>query len=103
MGQIIDISAKITNELPKVCITSDLIVTVNNRKSTILNIKAMTEEQERKGEEYDELKYMDKAMSMLIGAKATKAIDEMDLPFPEYKEVFNTVFSVASGENIDTP
>lgn len=34
--KVIDISMKITNQLPMVRITDDLVVTVNNRKNTIL-------------------------------------------------------------------
>lgn len=38
--QVVDISMKITNQLPKVIITDELMVTVNNRKNNILNIQA---------------------------------------------------------------
>ena len=41
--KVIDISMKITNQLPMIRITEDLVVTVNNRKSTILNIQAMAQ------------------------------------------------------------
>ena len=40
--RVIDISMKITNQLPMIRITEDLVVTVNNRKSTILNIQQKT-------------------------------------------------------------
>ena len=46
--KVIDISMKITNQLPMIRITEDLVVTVNNRKSTILNIQAMAQEAESK-------------------------------------------------------
>ena len=39
--KVIDISMKITNQLPMIRITDDLVVTVNNRKNTILNVQAM--------------------------------------------------------------
>ena len=35
MSNIIDISSRITNQLPMVKITDDIIVTVNNRKNTV--------------------------------------------------------------------
>ena len=37
--RVIDISMKITNQLPMIRITEDITVTVNNRKSTILKQK----------------------------------------------------------------
>ena len=101
MAQIYDISMKITNELPKLVITQDLIVTVNNRKSTILNIQAMVQEAEKKGT--DEIVFMDKALGMLIGEKNAEEINKMDLPLPEYKEVYQTIMSVATGTYGDTP
>ena len=48
MANMIDISKMITNELPVVKITDDIVVTVNNRKSTILNIQAMAIELDKK-------------------------------------------------------
>ena len=39
--KVIDISMKITNQLPMIRITDDLVVTVNNRKNTILKVQAM--------------------------------------------------------------
>lgn len=112
MAQIYDISAKITNELPKLTITQDLTVTVNNRKSTVLNIQAMQKQMENKakeaaknGEEYEEdsMMFMTKSLEQLIGAKNVKEIEEMDLPLPEYKEVFQAIMSIATGTYGETP
>lgn len=106
MAQFYDISMKITNELPKLTITQDITVTINNRKSTILNIQAIqkqmelkAEEAAKKGEEYEEnqITFINKALEQLIGAKNAKEIDNMDLPLPEYKEVFNSIMSIATG------
>lgn len=106
MAQIIDISSKITNQLPVVKITEELVVTVNNRKSVILNIQAMVAENEKKvasGKVQDQIAYMNKTLGMLIGQKNVDAIEEMDLPLNEYQEVFQTVMSVATGTFGETP
>lgn len=112
MAQIYDISMKITNELPKLTITEQLTVTINNRKSTVLNIQAMQIQMERKakeaadkGEEVedDSMAFMTKALEQLIGAKNVKEIEEMDLPLPEYKEVFQAIMNIATGTFEDTP
>lgn len=102
MAQIIDISAKITNELPVVKITDDIVVTVNNRKSVILNIQAMALEAERKAKadeshEYDQMEFIKKALGMLVGIKKAEDIEALDLPIPEYQEVYQTLMAVASG------
>lgn len=98
---MIDISAKITNQLPVIKITDEIIVTVNNRKNTILNLQAMVQEAERKAEKeggtYDEMAYIAKAMEMLIGKKSSEEIEKLDLPLPEYKEIYSVVMQVATG------
>lgn len=107
MGQIIDITSKITNQLPVVKITDEIVVSVNNRKSTILNIQAMVQEQEKKAKnddgQYNEMSFMAKVLSMLIGEKNAAAIDKMDLPFPEYKEVYNALMGAATGTYGEAP
>lgn len=112
MAQFYDISMKITNELPSLRITEQLTVTINNRKSTVLNIQAIQKQMERKekeavekGEEYedDSMVFMTKSLEQLIGVKNTKEIDKMDLPLPEYKEVFQTIMSIATGAYGETP
>lgn len=102
MGKIIDISSRITNQEPVVKITEDIIVTVNNRKQTVLNIQAMMREYERKvennEEEYNELIFIDKAMQMLVGATNAEKIEKLNLPAPEYKLVFSTIMETVNGE-----
>lgn len=88
--RVIDISMKITNQLPMIRITEDLVVTVNNRKSTILNIQAMAQEAENK-ENKDDMAFMIKGLEMLVGKDASDKIEALDLPIPEYKEMYNTI------------
>lgn len=101
MAQIIDISKKITNELPVVKITDDIVATVNNRKSTVLNVMAAIEEMQKKGKEND-ISSMEKILGMLIGKKNADAIEALDLPLEQYTLVFETILNVATGDH-DTP
>ena len=94
--KVIDISMKITNQLPMLRITEDLVVTVNNRKSTILNIQAMAQEAESK-ENKDDMAFMIKGLEMLVGKDASDKIEALDLPIPEYKEMYNAIMQVAMG------
>ena len=71
--RVIDISMKITNQLPMIRITEDITVTVNNRKSTILNIQAMAQEAENK-ENKDDMAFMIKGLEMLVGKDASDKI-----------------------------
>lgn len=109
MANIIDISGKITNQLPVVKITDDIVVTVNNRKSTVLNIQAMAREVEQKAqqsenlEDYDKMPFMRKTLEMLVGKKNADAIEALDLPMPEYSLVYETLMNTATGMTDDTP
>lgn len=98
--QLVDISMKITNALPCIRITDELTVTVNNRKNNVLNIQALAKQVETKAgddAEFDQVAFMKKAMDMLVGKKDSDAIEDLDLPMPEYKTVYETIMAVASG------
>lgn len=105
MAQIIDITGRITNELPIVRVTDNLVITVNNRKNTIMNMQAMISETQRKAAEndgtFDELKMMRVIMDMLIGKKAADEVEALDLPFPEYKLVYQAVMAAATGNSME--
>ncbi len=105
MSNIIDISSKITNQLPIVKITDSIVATVNNRKSTILNMQLMIKEQEKKSkknnEEYDELAFMEKVIAMLTSKALVDSINELDLPLPEYKMVYHAIMAAATGQSLE--
>ena len=101
MGAIFDISMKITNELPSLKITDNLLVTINNRKNNILLVQAMNEENERKpeGERLDEHEVIAKALQLLVGESKAKAIEDLNLPIPEYTKLYRAIMTIAvSGE-----
>lgn len=101
MAQIIDISQKITNELPVVKITEDIVVSVNNRKQTVLNVMAAVDEMNKEGKSED-VSSMEKVLTMLIGKKNADAVEALDLPLPQYTLIFETILDVATG-NYNTP
>ncbi|MDE6210076.1 MAG: hypothetical protein K2M73_10460 [Lachnospiraceae bacterium] len=107
MSKLYDISAKITNELPTMRITDEIIVTVNNRKNNILGIQAMVKESEKKtkesGEDLEEMELMNKALKLLVGEKKTEEINDLDLPINEYKYVYTSIMKLAQGIEPDTP
>ncbi len=109
-NNMFDISQKITNKLPTLKITEDIICTVNNRKSNVLNVQAMVREMEKKNEkeEQEEGKFaiMQKSLEMLIGIEPAKKIEKMDLPITEYTDIFQAVMAASQGktlEELDTP
>jgi len=105
MSNIIDISGKITNELPIVKISDEILATVNNRKSVIMTMQLLVNEQQKKatesGEGYDEFAFMGKILAMLVSPTVVKAIEKIDLPLPEYKLVYNAVMAAATGQTLE--
>lgn len=103
MAKIFDISSKITNELPSVKITDDIIVTINNRKSTILNIQAMALENDKKeeSEKLNDYELILKSIAMLVGEKKASEIDALNLPVNEFREVYDALMEVALTGTLD--
>ena len=101
---MIDISARITNELPVVKISDDLVITINNRKSSVLSVQAMIAEagnNEKDGKEVNELKFMDSVLRCLTSGKTVDAINKLDLPLPEYKVIYNAIMAACNGQTLE--
>jgi hypothetical protein len=104
MGKFIDISSRISNELPTLKITDDIIVTVNNRTKNVLLVQAYLNEKEKS--DMEEMDKINGALGILIGQDKADKIRDLDLPLPEYQDVFNTILSIATNtyqEGSDTP
>jgi hypothetical protein len=63
-----------------------------------LLVKEMEKKSKKNEEGYDELSFMEKVLAMLIGQKNFDAINDLDLPLPEYKFVYQSVMSAATGQ-----
>lgn len=88
MSKVYDISAKLTNERPKIKLGEDKIYEVDNRKNTILKMQQMLQKAD-----IDDLDFLDEAIEMLLGEKAAKDIDEMDLSIAGYQTIFITIMA----------
>lgn len=82
MSKIIDISAKLTNERPKIKIAEGKVYEIDDRKNTILKMYQMF----RDGDVND-IEMMDEVIKMLLGEKAAKEIDEMNLSIKNYQTI----------------
>lgn len=115
MSKNIDISMKISNKAPTVTVVEGVVLTVNNRKNNILLMQAevkkrskeaekLAKEATERGEEYEsntEMELMDFTLKALVGEKGFNEIEELDLPFPEYKVVYKTIMAVATGTEVE--
>lgn len=94
MAKHIDISAKITLEKPTVTFCGKTYE-VNNGKNTMLLL------QQYMGEGHGSLEMVDHTVKLLLGEKAAKEIDKMDLPMDALKTVYLAVMAAASGEDYE--
>lgn len=93
---MIDISAKISNEKPTIKIAEGKIYEVNNSKNNILLM-----DQKIKNKKGNETELMDDIIKHLLGEKAFKEIDAMNLPMPAYKAIYIGVMAAVSGESYE--
>lgn len=86
MSKVYDISAKLTNERPKIKLAEDKIYEVDNRKNTILKMQQMLQKAD-----IDDLDFLDEAIGLLLGEKAAEEIGGMDLSIKNYQVIFITI------------
>ncbi len=82
MSKVIDISAKLTNERPKLKLAEDKVYEIDDRKNTILKMY-----QKMQDANIDSIEFLDETIKMLLGEKAAKEIDEMNLSIKDYQTI----------------
>lgn len=110
MAQIIDLSSRITNELPMIKLSDEVVFTVDNRKNTVLSVKLMIQEMERKAQknieagkdaDFDEPTLMKKVLEIVLSPANAKIIEDMNLPLPEYKLIYQAVMAAMQGKSLE--
>lgn len=97
MAKVIDISSKLTNEKPKLKITDDLVIEVNNSKNAVLLMNQKLETANTNNPEE-----LDALLEILIGKEGVKAINDLSPSMPDFITIFNGVMACALGEDFDT-
>ncbi len=96
MSKIIDISAKLTNERPKLKLAEDKIYEIDDRKNTVLKM-----DQEMKNADIDDVAFIDTMIKLLVGEKAAKEIDAMELSITDYQAIMIALTAAISGEEYE--
>ena len=96
MGKIIDISAKLTNERPKLKLAEDKIYEIDDRKNTVLKM-----DQEMKNADIDNVEFIDTMIKLLLGEKAAKEIDAMELSITDYQAIMIAIMAAVTGEDYE--
>lgn len=88
MSKVIDISSQLTNERPRIKITEDLIVEVDNSKNNVLTIMSELDE-----EGQNDVEMVDSLMVKLFGEKDSKKLDELNLTLPSYLTIIKAALA----------
>ena len=96
MGKVIDISARLNNEKPKLKLGEGKEYTVNDRKSTMLILN-----QKMKNSDLNDVEEIDKILEVLLGKEAVAEINEMDPSFADYQTIFMATIASAMGEDLE--
>ena len=94
MARNIDLSNKLSNERPTIIIGGNTY-TVNDEKTNVL----LMNEKLKKGESASEV--IDKTISLLLGKKALKEIDEMGLGLSQYTIIFYGLIACVNDISIE--
>lgn len=96
MAKTIDISAKLTNERPKLKIAEGVEFEIDNRKNTILILNQKIQETD-----LNDLREVDGILELLLGKEAVQKIGEMDISFADYQTIFIACMAGAMGEDFE--
>lgn len=96
MGKIIDISAKLTNERPMLKLAEDKVYEIDDRKNTIITLN-----QKMQGEDLNDLSVIDNMIEIVLGEKAAKEINEMNLPIAAYQSIMIAIMAAVTGEEYE--
>lgn len=96
MSKIIDISAKLTNERPLLKLSEDKIYEIDDRKNNIILLN-----QKMQGEDLNDLLVMDEMIEIVLGEKAAKEINGMNLPIVAYQSIMIAIMAAVTGEEYE--
>lgn len=86
----IDISSKLSNERPIIKIVEGMEYEIDNSKNTMLKVNQMFTSGK------DDIEMMDTVIKTILGEKAHKEIENMNLSVGDYKIIFTAIMAGVS-------
>ena len=96
MSKIIDISAKLTNERPRLKLAEDKIYDIDDRKNTIILLNQKMQESD-----LNDLNAIDAMIEVVLGENAAKEINNMNLPIVAYQSIMIAIMAAVTGEEYE--
>lgn len=95
MGKLYTLDNKLLTDTPEIRI-GDNIYSVDNRQKTVFKIMKLVE-----NDNIEQSEQIDSVFKLALGEAKAKEIDDLDLPFPAYTELFKAVISAVTGQEIN--
>lgn len=96
MSEIVDISAKLTNERPKLKLAEDKIYDIDDRKNTIILLNQKMEKLDM-----NDINAIDEMISVVLGEDAAKEINDMNLSIMAYQSIMIAIMAAVTGEKYE--
>lgn len=97
MAKLYTLDHKLLTETPEIRI-GEKIYAVDNRQKTVKKIQTAAKEIQRD----DPYEGIEKVLAIAMGKKAAQEIDELNMPYPAYQQMFELVMAAVTGEEPDT-
>ena len=97
MGKMYTLDHKLLTETPELRI-GDKLYPVDNRMKTVEKIQEVAKSMQESPYEG-----ISSALKLALGNKAAKDIQEMNMPYPAYQQLFELVMAAVTGEDPAAP
>lgn len=97
MAKLYTLDHKLLTDTPEIRI-GEKIYAVDNRQKTVRKIQQASKDISKD----DPYTGMDMILEMALGAKAAKEVDDLDMPFPAYQQMFELIMAAVTGEEPET-
>lgn len=97
MGKLYTLDNKLLTETPEIRI-GEKVYGLDNRQKTVTKVQNLMNGMNAENQE----ERMQEMLSLAFGAKESKEIDAMDMPYPAYQQLFVLVVAAMTGEEPET-
>lgn len=94
MAKLYTLDNKLLTDTPEIRI-GEKIYAVDNRTKTVKKIQAVSKDISAE----NPYSSMDEVLKLAMGEKAAKEINDMDMPYPSYQQMFELVMAAVTGED----
>ena len=95
MGKLYTLDGKLLAETPEIRI-GEKIYPVDNRQKTVAKLQETIANQE---DTNDLMAGVASVLALALGEKAAREIEDMNMPYPAYQQLFELVIAAVTGED----